>query len=129
MLTDIEPKQIPKFCCETCDFKCYKKGDYKRHIVTAKHKKLTEMQLSLSKHKCEECNKQYKSRVGLWSHKKKHHLSQKISMTTPNEASSIDTQAILMLIKQNQEFKEMLLEQQNKMMISQSNVNSNNNST
>ena len=30
-----------KFICEKCNFKCIKKGDYNRHILTAKHLKLT----------------------------------------------------------------------------------------
>ena len=31
-------KKTPLFVCETCDFKCYKKGDYLRHLLTNKHK-------------------------------------------------------------------------------------------
>jgi len=30
-------KNILKFYCEKCDFKCFKTGDWKRHIVTRKH--------------------------------------------------------------------------------------------
>ena len=29
------------FICKTCDFKCIKKGDFNRHLLTAKHKRIT----------------------------------------------------------------------------------------
>ena len=29
------------FICKKCDFKCSKKGDYNRHLLTAKHKRIT----------------------------------------------------------------------------------------
>lgn len=45
MLTDANKKtskNIEKFYCEKCDFKCSKKGDYSRHLTTRKHIKLTD---------------------------------------------------------------------------------------
>ena len=30
-------KNIPKFVCDLCDFKCYLKSDWERHIVRDKH--------------------------------------------------------------------------------------------
>jgi hypothetical protein len=32
------PKNPIIFLCEDCNFKCSKKSDYKRHLITAKHK-------------------------------------------------------------------------------------------
>ena len=43
MSTDFTSKNIDQFICETCDFKCCKKGDYNRHISTSKHKKMVEI--------------------------------------------------------------------------------------
>ena len=34
-------KNIAKFVCETCDFICFKKGDWNRHIIRPKHLNLT----------------------------------------------------------------------------------------
>ena len=77
MLTDFTPKNADKFYCKQCDFKCSKKSDWSRHLTTAKHKKLTNLTNFTPKnaapnmHTCDVCNKQYKSRMGLWGHKKK----------------------------------------------------------
>jgi hypothetical protein len=40
MLTNKEPKEQKepkKFLCEKCDFKCFKKSSYQRHLLTLKH--------------------------------------------------------------------------------------------
>ena len=65
-------------CCINCNFKCFKKSDYDRHLLTSKHKKYTNsIQLftqntSITPNlNCDNCNKIYKSRMGLWKHKKK----------------------------------------------------------
>jgi len=107
MLTNLTPKNIKNFVCEKCDFKCCKKGDYNRHILTGKHIKLTENNTFLhqktSEHICEQCNKIYKSRVGLWSHKKKCLIQEET-----NELS--DKNLILTLIQQNNELQKQMLE-------------------
>ena len=37
------PENAGKFMCEKCDFKCSKKCDYERHLMTPKHQNATEM--------------------------------------------------------------------------------------
>ena len=37
------PKNAEKYVCEKCDFKCSKKCDYERHLMTPKHQNATEM--------------------------------------------------------------------------------------
>lgn len=140
MLTEITSFTSPKFTCKLCDFQCSKRGDYNRHILTAKHKKLTKHDTALTNYFCEECNKQYKSRVGLWSHNRNYHSNKNTSNTSsitstdiqsqPSSATTtIDTETILLLIKQNQEFKELLIEQTKHSQCTYShNTNSNNNS-
>ena len=32
------PKNANKFSCERCDFQCSKESNYKRHLMTRKHK-------------------------------------------------------------------------------------------
>ena len=67
-------KNIKNFCCEICDFKCSKKGDWNRHILTPKHINLTESNASCDKkniYTCSICYKNYSSRNGLWNHAKK----------------------------------------------------------
>jgi len=80
MLTENPPK-IPCFICEYCKTTSGNKKDFKKHLLTAKHKKkesltktgifLTENPLAVDIHECSYCKKIYKSRVGLWYHKKK----------------------------------------------------------
>ena len=83
MSTDFTSKNIEKLDCELCDFKCCKKGDYNRHVLTSKHKKHIKgdimettgdknmPKISQSNLTCEKCNKEYTSKNGLWKHKQK----------------------------------------------------------
>ena len=41
MLTNFTQKNSAKFECIICDFKCCNKNDYNRHLLTRKHKLLT----------------------------------------------------------------------------------------
>jgi hypothetical protein len=127
MLTKIMPKNAEKFICVACDFKCCKISNYNTHILTNKHKMLTnvdkENDKKLSKFKCE-CGKEYNHRQSLSIHKKKCN----ITIVTDSNAESFDKdKLIIMLINQNaeliketSEFKNMMMAQhtstQNMMM-------------
>ena len=67
-------KNFAKYCCEYCDFKCFQKCDWDRHIMRPKHllnvagnvpetKKLGKAFLC-------DCGKQFNTNSGLWKHKK-----------------------------------------------------------
>jgi hypothetical protein len=64
-----------QFVCQKCDFMCHKKSDWNRHISTRKHqigdKVVTEVTAKSAEWECLNCQKIYKSRNGLWVHKKK----------------------------------------------------------
>ena len=65
------PKTPNEFICEKCDFKCFKLSDYKRHLNTAKHKRI-----KMDKNGIKEtydciCGKKYEYQSGLCKHKKK----------------------------------------------------------
>jgi hypothetical protein len=74
MLTKKITKITAPFVCEDCDYICSKKSYWDRHIMTAKHQRLTSVNTLLSPIKsiynCNICNKKYNSRVGLWKHTK-----------------------------------------------------------
>ena len=102
------------FYCEVCDYKCSKKCNLDKHLLTAKHLKVTKGDESMSKtskssadgntvtkHICEECNKEYSSRNGLWKHNKTYHSKKTDDIS--------DKELIIMLIKENSEFKNMML--------------------
>lgn len=125
MLTKITSKNAEKFYCDNCDFKCSKKSDWTRHMTTAKHKKLTNLTNFTPKnatpnmHTCDVCFKQYKSRMGLWGHKKKCSVTNQTAKIVDDYITEDDNRmshTMMELIKQNQEFKELIVEQ-NKQLI------------
>jgi len=79
METNFTPK-IPKYDCDICHTKTSNKKDYEKHLLTAKHLKLSfgdktgdagdDKNPQKEEYTCEMCNKKYKSRNGLWKHKK-----------------------------------------------------------
>ena len=110
-----------EYICESCHYKCSKKFNWDRHILTAKHQSATNSNIwqpisskneQSSKLTCQNCNKEYKDRTGLWRHKQK--CSQTNIPVQQNE--TIDKEIIMTLIKDNYEVKTMIMEQQSLMM-------------
>ena len=107
-----------KYICSYCDYTTCKKSSYDKHLSTQKHtinescnKCNTEVAKSCSQHICEKCNKIYISRVGLWHHKKKCVLSPDPQEKQKLENTATDKDELInYLIKENQEFKSMILE-------------------
>jgi hypothetical protein len=69
-------KNDTNYFCIFCDFNTSKITDYNRHIETKKHignKMATSGNKNNEKilYNCENCNKKYNDRTGLWKHKKK----------------------------------------------------------
>jgi len=100
--------------CDYCDYKCSRKYNLDRHLLSSKHSKVTQGDEKVSKLSkteqddnmlsnfiCNICNKEYTSRNGLWKHNKTHH-------DQPNDDIS-DKELIMMLIKENAEFKNMMM--------------------
>jgi len=117
------PKNPKKFECEKCTFISCNKKDYTRHLSTAKHKNRTELNTFTPKNPknifcCELCDKTFSARNSLWYHKKKCNVDNQhvnpINKDIDDKTNSTD--AMLQLIKQNQEFKELIVEQ-NKQLI------------
>ena len=144
METQITSKKSDKFSCNNCDFKCSKKGDWTRHLLTSKHKMMYNMtqcdenkHQKTSNHKCSNCNKLYTSRNGLWVHKKKCIIvvnDENIILDVVEKEDTefkVLTNLVLDVIKnnnelqkQNQDFQLQMLE----ICKTSNNVNINNNS-
>jgi hypothetical protein len=111
MITNKSPKNPHKYICENCNYSTCNKKDFNKHSLTAKHKKFTLITDSVPKipstHICSSCNKEYKSRMGLWKHSKKCNYHRTMETPMQNNAS-----AIFELLKQNQDFKSLIIEQQ-----------------
>jgi hypothetical protein len=106
----ITSNYINKFVCKNCDFKCNKKGDWNRHIVTEKHLEINGNILEMKKtsYHCKVCNKPYKTNAGLWKHNKICNNNDNIVITPDNVS---DKNLIVMLINDNKEMRNLLIEQ------------------
>ena len=133
-------KSSDNFICEKCDYTTSRKSQYDRHITTAKHKMVVNGSKKVpttSQHHICSCGRQYKYDSGYYRHKKQCYSaslldSYVIPKPTCDGDTHIDANSMLDLIKQNQEFKNMLLDQNQKMMElvqSQSVIQTTNNNT
>ena len=127
-----------KLYCKHCDYTTDRKWCYDKHILTAKHNLRTNMNnlqhlvMTINdpkEYKCD-CGKQYMHASSLWNHKQKCiQISTSIEKHAPSQDDDqSQTNLILELVKQNQEFKQLLIEQ-NKTIIEvakNSQVNNNN---
>jgi hypothetical protein len=119
----------PKFYCESCDYGTCRKSNYDEHLLTAKHKKSTFsnlcqpnfQQIQQSKFTCENCNKEYKDKSGLWRHNKKC-SEPEIS----NKSPEISQELILTIIKQNSELQNTIIEMSKNINTTNSHNNTNN---
>lgn len=138
-------KNAETYFCESCDFICCKKSNYDKHILTSKHKFRTNLNDFSPKNAekiylCNSCNKTYKARNSLWYHQKKclDNLEkveeQKIQLETDEPYVTDDkkqkqgsTDALIQyLMKENAEFKQLLIDQNKQMMELAKNTGSNN---
>ena len=123
MTTITNDKKRIVFECIICDFKCCNKFDYNRHLSTRKHQMLTNVaphtiNVQKPKHQCE-CGKEYKHRQSLSVHRKICTYNEPVV-----EPDITDKEIIKLLIKENSEFKNMILDVVQKV---QPNNNTNNN--
>ena len=128
------PKKENSLFCNNCDFKCSKTSDLMRHISTAKHQRLINANdftpKSAESLKCL-CGKNYKHASSLCKHKKTCiHANQCNNFNQSNFDNSLnDKEIIKMLIKENSEFKNLILEivKKDANIINNTNTNCNNN--
>ena len=112
MITDKLPVVNSKFFCSKCDYYTNKTSSYNKHLTTRKHQEATNDNVATDTFECNICNKAYKSRVGLWKHKKVCKETTDTSSTPNNMSTVIDNPALVIeLLKQNQEFKDLILEE------------------
>lgn len=129
-------KNIKFFECIKCDFIAYKKGDYTRHLQTQKHKNNIILINNTQKNAtikiyCCECGKSYKHNQSLFNHKKKcnfiieqiEQIEQKdnTSLTHVNNkidepAIAITQETIVKLISENNDIKNLLVNQQKQLL-------------
>jgi len=116
------PKNAKIYYCEKCNFKCSKNSDWNRHITTAKHKtEINGNDWKQKKRTCEYCEKTFKTASGLWKHEQKcYRLQESPEQSQEPPIKVTDSAMIIELLKQNQEFKEMMLDQSRQIQEQQS---------
>ena len=110
------PKLPITFTCDKCCFETRNKKDYNRHLLTRKHIRETSGTIiTPSSFVCDNCCKQFNTRSGLWKHRNKCkgvvQEHKQITEVPPPVGSSL----VLELLKQNQEFKDMMIDQHKRM--------------
>ena len=116
---NIQLKSAFKFYCNNCDYGTSKKCNYDTHLTSDKHKRVTNgLQMGQNSAKIQpdltdiftcSCGKQYQHRQGLWRHKKK---------CFKNDLANEEKQQQLIdyLLKENSEFKQLMVDQNKHMM-------------
>jgi hypothetical protein len=132
----IMPKLCSKFFCKSCDYYTSKKSSFNNHLLSAKHKKsiIGDALVTLNdeimpkichaNYTCDNCNKSYDSRNGLWKHSKICNINiinnninsinsnNDVTITSKTEDIAVLTDIMKYLMKENSEMKSLMIEQQ-----------------
>jgi hypothetical protein len=124
------PKLCPRFYCKNCDYGTSKKSSFDHHLLSLKHVanvSISKMEMpgnaflcSKTNYSCENCDKLFNSSSGLWKHKQKcKDEINDIKKDIKELAKQINDkdELIMFLIKENSEFKNMMIEQQNNVLM------------
>lgn len=109
-----------EYKCEKCHYKCGNLTNFNKHLSTAKH--IARQCSDIATQSCItytcDCGNKYKHRQSFNRHNKVcKHINQRITCTTDNlPPPTIDTALVIELLKQNQEFKALIIEQNKQMM-------------
>lgn len=95
-------EEINEYKCDICEYKCVKKSEWERHISRKKHKMKLDVNYENRIFECE-CGNVYKHRQSLQNHRKKC-------------IKEINNELIIELIQANKELKQLLVEQNTKIM-------------
>ena len=113
--------------CEICDYETSRKYNFDIHLNSTKHRKNAEngtfgnqisknQQTTVLHHiTCKNCDKIFINRSGLWKHKKKCMTKDELISLIPSNIEE-QKELIQFLIKENTDFKQLMIEQ-NKTMI------------
>ena len=116
--------KLGSYSCENCDFNTCNKNDYNRHLKTKKHisngfQSFPMKKTQKNSYACD-CGKTYKDNSGLWRHKKNCKIADNADteeniVIGDTEISEKDLIMLIVkqnteLIKENNEFKNMMME-------------------
>ena len=150
----IYPQNFPKYSCAQCHIKTNNKKDFEKHLATAKHLRWSQgdagdaegdAKFPISESfSCENCNRKYRSRNGIWKHKKiclEKEINLEVVLFNPDDEPTENiilhtnthhntnndittlTGLVIEVVKNNSEFQKQMLDMCKNM---QSNIISNN---
>jgi hypothetical protein len=128
MLSDFSQKVVAKFECKLCDYKCCNKHDFTKHCLTNKHNAIINGDNAIPKLFSCHCGSTYKHRPSYYRHKKNcsktdnetTHLDMDKPTPLVDNVPQFDAALVIELLKQNQEFKALMLEQSKQLAEQQS---------
>ena len=141
MLHNYSPKHLHYFTCEKCDYKCSKKNDFNKHIMTKKHNATQCYPNATERSMICLCGKEYKHSSSYYRHKRTCNTTDKCTISDNHIESTSDKDIIILeLLKQNAEFqklmtketselKNIISEQNQKMLELATNMGSNHHNT
>ena len=107
--------------CILCNYKSINKSDYNKHLRTGKHNKMlleTQNPQTITHKNCNDnlncinCEKIFKTRAGLWKHKKKCNTLEEEKNETSNNQIILTNDLIIQLLNDNKEMREIIMKQQ-----------------
>jgi hypothetical protein len=110
------------FTCSLCDYKCFYKSEWTRHIQTRKHIAFTTSYDNSTaihslrenvQYKCPFCGNMYKTSSGLWKHKRKCNWSATNEPNGEHSIISLTNNVIKELINEHKDMKTLIMEQNN----------------
>ena len=111
-------KRAHGFSCEKCDYICFNKFDFKRHLSTRKHLADNEDKpIVTTSYDCTNCGNTYKYQSGLCKHRKTCQQRENIQMKIGSDISTAepivsDNQSLIhTLVSENKELRNLLVEQ------------------
>ena len=118
MKTSKQEKNKELFVCVKCYFKCYYKSEYNRHVMTAKHKMITNDNRKQEKNKivysCQ-CGKKYKHASGMSRHKLQCVENVVLNTSVNTVETNNMNDFVIDLISQNKELMNILIVQNKEM--------------
>ena len=119
-----------RFYCKCCDYGTSKKSSFDDHILSTKHengnvletngnyRKHNSAKICSNKYSCEVCDKNFKTRSGLWKHNKicNNYIIHNNETLAQKANEPSDKEIIIMVIQQNAELMKKNDELQNMMM-------------
>ena len=115
MTTFLSTQNDKLYDCIYCKYTTVIKGNFLRHQMTSKHILATKKDKKDKNNICKICNKVYKDRSGLWRHSQSciAFVEHDSALTNTNQIdpNPVVINTIIEVVKQNNEFKELLAEQ------------------